>query len=500
MAVVLTKSSWCDVLKVALVSLRRRKIKNGLCCRHFGQPVPKTHPHLLKEGQVTPGITEDEYRRRRIALFRNALQQRKSGNPKGMIFIFPSASKVFMSYDIPYTFRQNTEFLYLCGFLEPDSLLLIFNNPNDGHPYADPKSVLFVPPKNPQRELWDGPCSGVEGTLSFTGIDAAYTVDELESFLYEYKKNHSRYTVWYNFNKPVQKKIHDRFLTRFIQESRNCNFEITDKLVQDLRLIKSEDEIELMKNSVEIASESLVKVMEFSQPGMNESMLVAKMDYECRIRGAQYLAYPPVVAGGNRANTVHYVNNNQIVNDGELVLMDAGCELHGYTSDLTRTWPISGTFSKVQKEVYNAVLRCQELCLKMCRKAFSLDDIYTEMLAILGCELKALGLIESSLSGSKLMAAARKFCPHHVGHYLGMDVHDTPIISRRINLEPGMIVTIEPGIYIPETNMMVPAEFRGIGIRIEDNVLITNSSPVILSSNCPKRVEDIEDVMNSKRS
>ncbi|GAB1606958.1 xaa-Pro aminopeptidase 3-like [Argonauta hians] len=498
MATAMFKSACCSLSKVALLSLRRTKIKDGQWCRHFGQPVPKTHPHLLKVGQVTPGISEDEYRRRRMALFRNALQQRQPDSAEDMIFIFPSASKVFMSYDIPYTFRQNTEFLYLCGFLEPDSLLLIYNNIDGQHPYAAPKSVLFVPPKNPERELWDGPCSGVEGTLSFTGIDAAYTADELETFLYDYRKTHTKYKVWYNFNKPVQKTLHDRFLARFIQESRNCEFEMTDKLVQNLRLIKSDDEVELMKNSVDIASESLMKVMEFSRPNMNESMMVAKMDYECRVRGAQYLAYPPVVAGGNRANTVHYVSNNQIVRDGELVLMDAGCELHGYTSDLTRTWPVSGKFSKPQEKIYNAVLRCQELCLKMCRNTFTLDNIYTEMLAILGCELKTLGLIDSNLNGNQLMSAARKFCPHHVGHYLGMDVHDTPTVSRRINLEPGMIVTIEPGIYVPETNMQVPPEYRGIGVRIEDNVLVTSSAPVILSSNCPKTVADIEDLVGSK--
>lgn len=473
---------------------KKRIIQN---IRYFGQPTAKTHPHLLKEGQVTPGITQIEYQYRRSTLFNNAIKYRnKNSKTTDTILIFPSASKVFMSYDIPYTFRQNTEFLYLCGFQEPNSVLIIFNE-TSGSSNNNAKCVLFVPRKDTMKELWDGPRSGIEGTLSFTGVDNAYNIDDLGGFLYQYRKERSSYNVWYNFNDPVNTGLHDQFLARFLQESRNCYFEKPQLLVQSLRSLKSPAEIELLRTSVEIASESFIEVIKYSKPGVNESHLYAKMDFECRTRGADYLSYPPVVAGGDRANIIHYISNNQIVKDGELILMDAGCEYHGYTSDLTRTWPVSGKFTPVQKQLYDAVLATQYACLKMCTTEYSLDNIYREMLFVLGKELQALGVIPSDVGEKDLKSLSTKFCPHHVGHYLGMDVHDTSEISRHIKLRPGMVITIEPGIYISATNNDVPPQFRGMGIRIEDNVLITESSPIIMSRMCPKTTEEIEHLMNS---
>ncbi|KAL5012065.1 hypothetical protein ScPMuIL_010616 [Solemya velum] len=208
------------------------------------------------------------------------------------------------------------------------------------------------------------------------------------------------------------------------------------------------------------------------------------------------LAYPPVIAGGNRANTIHYINNNQIVADGELVLMDAGCEFHGYASDITRTWPVSGKFTSSQRVLYDVVLAVQEKCIGMCKVGFTLDEIYIEMLRTLGHQLQNLGLIERNVKPTELLALVQTFCPHHVGHYLGMDVHDTSSISRSQKLSPGMIVTIEPGIYIPYSNKVV-GEFRGIGIRIEDNILITSGEPENLTHMCPKCPDEIESIMKS---
>lgn len=496
-----------SILRRTLNFCRLVKICRIRNVRYFGQPTAKTHPHLLMEGQVTPGITKTEYQHRRCTLLRNAVKHRRKDDSAGKnsnsefsdntILIFPSASKVFMSYDIPYTFRQNTEFLYLCGFQEPDSVLIILNEHSNKNKEVSSKSVLFVPRKDPTKELWDGPRSGIEGTLSFTGVDTAHNIDDLGMFLYQYRKEQSSYNVWYNFTNPVHAALHDQFLARFLQESRNCYFEKPQQLVQNLRVLKSPAETYLLQVSAEIASKSLVEVMKYCKPGVNEAHLYAKMEFECRTRGADYLSYPPVVAGGARANIIHYISNNQIINNGELVLMDAGCEYHGYTSDLTRTWPVSGRFTPEQKQLYDAVLATQEACLKMCTTDYSLDDIYREMLIVLGHQLQSIGIIPSDIRKKDILSLATKFCPHHVGHYLGMDVHDTSEISRQIKLKPGMVITIEPGVYIPVTQDHVPPQFRGMGIRIEDNVLITETSPTVMSNMCPKSTKEIEYVMNS---
>ncbi|XP_009082099.1 PREDICTED: probable Xaa-Pro aminopeptidase 3, partial [Acanthisitta chloris] len=217
-------------------------------------------------------------------------------------------------------------------------------------------------------------------------------------------------------------------------------------------------------------------------------------EFECRARGADILAYPPVVAGGNRSNTLHYVKNNQLIKDGELVLLDGGCEFSCYVSDITRTWPVNGRFTKPQAELYQAVLDIQKSCLSLCSPGMNLENIYSLMLSLIGQKLKELGVLKSSVSDSLFFKAVRKYCPHHVGHYLGMDVHDTPDISRSLLFQPGMVITIEPGIYIPEDDMSAPERFRGIGVRIEDDVVITEDAPLILSDNCPKEIYHIEQI------
>ncbi|PVD34501.1 hypothetical protein C0Q70_05776 [Pomacea canaliculata] len=428
--------------------------------RRFGQPAAQTHPHLISVGEVTPGITMEEYRR---------------------------PSKVFMTNDIPYPFRQNTDFLYLCGFQEPDSVLVILSSlsSTDNH-----KSVLFVPKKDPDKELWDGPRSGTDGALFLTGVDSALNFEELESYLAQFCRDHGQFMLWYDYIQPVQTHLHTHVMCEMIHQERHKGIENTTPLLHQLRLKKSSAEIELMKQTVEIASNAFMEV--------NEAHLWAKMDFECRLRGAQYLAYPPVVAGGVRANTIHYIANNQVIADGELVLMDAGCELHGYTSDLTRTWPVNGKFSLPQRELYEATLAVQKACIALCTTTRSLDQIYRQMLVLLGVQLQKIGVLPRTISATDLVKRTRELCPHHVGHYLGMDVHDTASMSRTIQLQPGMIVTIEPGIYVPVNDTLVPKKYRGIGIRIEDNILITEDGPLNLSQKCPKEADEIENTVQGR--
>ncbi|CAG5134334.1 unnamed protein product [Candidula unifasciata] len=467
--------------------------------RGFGQPAAQTHPHLVAEGEVTPGLTKKEFHQRRCSLVRSALETFKGmKSVNDHLFIIPSATTVYMINEIPYPFRQNTDFLYFCGFQEPDSLLLIEAKTSKSVSTGEHESHLFVPRKDAAKELWDGPRSGAAGAMELTGVDTAFNSGEIEKYLQFYNSKHKDFVLWYNHSKPVHTDFHNRIISQLMHDHRHKYLENVSELCQRLRLLKSPAEIQLMQQSAKIASEAFVEVMKFSKPQVNEAHLWAKMDFECRLRGAEFLAYPPVVAGGARANIIHYITNNQVIAGGEMVLMDAGCEFHGYASDITRTWPVSGHFTEPQRKLYNATLRVQEACIRMCTTEFSLDDIYNHMLVLLAAELTQLGIISPDCSYDQRLNLARQFCPHHVSHYLGMDVHDTSSVSRKIKLQPNMVVTVEPGIYIPEDNYKVSLEFRGMGIRIEDNILVTETEPVNLSASCPKRVEDIESIMSNR--
>ncbi|XP_018419428.1 PREDICTED: probable Xaa-Pro aminopeptidase 3 isoform X2 [Nanorana parkeri] len=445
--------------------------------RNLGQPSPFTHPQLLKTGEVTPGLTQTEYALRRHKLM--ALIQKESeilcASTDHAVIIFAN-STLYMTSDIPFPFHQHNDFLYLCGFLEPESILLLQTKP--GHVLPSHTATLFVPRRDPGRELWDGPRSGVDGTVALTGVDQAFPIEDFKHVVP--KLLDEGLTLWYDFVRPSNSSSHSSLLQQIIASKAKCRNKIKSPqhLIQQLRLVKSQGELELMKKSGHITSH---------------------FDFECRARGADILAYLPVVAGGDRANTLHYVKNNQIIKDGEMVLLDGGCETSGYVSDVTRTWPVNGRFSAAQEELYEIVLQVQKSCLNLCVSGTSLEDLYSHLLTELAKKLKDLGIVHSQCSNSQSLKAARRLCPHHVGHYLGMDVHDTPDVSRSLLLQPGMVITIEPGIYIPRTETEIPEKYRGLGIRIEDDVVITERSPIILSAECPKEIYEIQQVCGQSR-
>ncbi|XP_066489888.1 xaa-Pro aminopeptidase 3 [Tiliqua scincoides] len=475
---------FCFLRKLSIQPVHRRKIPN----RYLGQPSPFTHPHLLKPGEVTPGLSQIEYALRRHKLM---AQIQKEARETDHTVILLSNPTYYMSNDIPYTFHQDTNFLYLCGFQEPDSILVLQSVPGKSLPSH--KALLFVPRRDPSRELWDGPRSGIDGAVALTGVDEAYTIEEFRHLVAKLKDGSN--VVWYDFAKPVHPQLHSDYLVSLAEvKARSKNhIRAIRHLVENLRLIKSSAEIEKLKIAGKVTSQAFTETMFASKAPVDEAFLYAKFEFECRTRGADILAYPPVVAGGNRANTLHYVKNNQLIKDGEMVLLDGGCESSCYVSDITRTWPINGRFTRPQAELYQAVLEIQKACLRLCSPGVSLENIYSLMLTLIGQKLKDLGILNSS-SENHLFKAVRKYCPHHVGHYLGMDVHDTPDISRSIPLQPGMVITIEPGIYIPEDDMNAPERFRGTGVRIEDDVVVTENAPLILSADCPKEIYDIEQV------
>nr|XP_020838341.1 probable Xaa-Pro aminopeptidase 3 isoform X2 [Phascolarctos cinereus] len=471
--------------RLSLQPIPERKIPS----RYLGQPSPFTHPHLLRPGEVTPGLSQVEYALRRHKLM--ALIQKEAQGQAGtdQAVVLLSNPTFYMSNDIPYTFHQDNNFLYLCGFQEPDSILVLQSLPGKELPAH--RAVLFVPRRDPGRELWDGPRSGADGAVALTGVDEAFPLEEFRHLLPKLKAETS--TVWYDWTKPSHAQLHSDYMkpvTEAKAGSRN-RVRAVRHLVQRLRLIKSPAEIALLQGAGRLTSQAFIETMFASKAPVDEAFLYAKFEFECRSRGADILAYPPVIAGGNRSNTLHYVKNNQIIKDGEMVLLDGGCESAGYTSDITRTWPVNGRFSAAQADLYEAVLDIQKACLALCRPGKSLENIYNHMLALVGQKLQELGVV-TGLRAYGVTKAARKYCPHHVGHYLGMDVHDTPDMSRSLPLQPGMVVTIEPGIYVPEDDDDASERFRGLGVRIEDDVVVTEDLPLILSADCPKEMRHVE--------
>ncbi|XP_040927766.1 xaa-Pro aminopeptidase 3 [Betta splendens] len=454
--------------------------------RYLGQPSPFTHPHLIKQGEVSPGLSQADFelRRHQLALLIEAQAERlgPSASSCTHVLIVLSHATHYMTNDIPYLFHQNQDFLYLTGFLEPDSALVLHGK---GRP---DQAVLFVPRRDPGRELWDGPRSGKDGAAALTGIERVHSTEELGVVLKSLKGS----LLWYDSCQPSHPRLHRVHVSPLLEAGpmpRSLR-----PLIHSLRARKSGAEVALMQEAGRITALAFRKTMALSKGDVDEAVLFAKFDFENRIHGANFLAYPPVVAGGNRANTLHYINNNQIIKDGELVLLDGGCEYFGYVSDITRTWPVNGKFSPAQAELYEAVLEVQRSCLSLCSPGVSLDHIYSTMLALLGRQLRRLGIVSASTSDADLLKAARRYCPHHVGHYLGMDVHDTPELSRSQPLQPGMAITVEPGLYIGEDNDQAPERFRGLGIRIEDDVVIRDQGDaLILSADAPKTIAEVEE-------
>jgi len=264
-----------------------------------------------------------------------------------------------------------------------------------------------------------------------------------------------------------------------------------------MRVVKSPSEIALMKTSCAIGAESMKRTIKRSAEFSYESQFLACIEYESKIQGANFLAYPPVVAAGNNANTIHYIAATDVVNDTDLLLIDAGCEYHGYASDITRTWPVGGRYSDAQQAIYEIVLDTQRKIIdSIVPGTTTVDGLYGKMQAFLGRNLQEIGLIDKNVE--YLSAKTHEFCPHHVSHYLGMDVHDCGKVSKKTPLVPGMIITVEPGCYIPSNRITIPVQYRGIGCRIEDDILITNDGVEILSRHCPTDIDEIQNLLNEK--
>ncbi|KAI0002876.1 peptidase M24, structural domain-containing protein [Russula compacta] len=473
----------------------------------FGQPTSKSHPHLVKQEEVTPGIPASEYERRR--------KQLVDGLPDGSLVVCVAGHVKYMSAAIFYKFRQASDFWYLTGFEEPDSALILEKNGSSPRGF---RMFLYSAGRDPSKEKWDGASTRFADVVALFGVDDARPLenfaDDLRAFVARAKHvyvdvpAHShRHRHHHHHHRHSPRRISGllfKYLSRHHQPRAAAAASYLDvidpskqrplaPLVGALRSVKSECELEVMKASAEISALAHAKTMRFAQPGLSEADLRAHFEYICARGGAQRPAYVPVVASGENALIIHYTRNDHLLCDGELVLMDAGGEYNGYASDISRTFPVNGTFSPPQRELYAALLATQKALVRECAVArgHSLDSLHRRSVDLLRAELERVGLPCAPHGHGHGHVLERVLYPHYLAHPIGIDLHETGTVERSAPLKEGMVITIEPGVYVP-ADPQFPKHFHGLGLRIEDEVLVGAEHPVVLSAAAPKEIEDVE--------
>jgi Xaa-Pro aminopeptidase len=411
------------------------------------------------------------------------------------VAIIPSAPEAARSNDTHYRYRQDSDFYYLTGFDEPEAIAVVA----PAHP--EHKFMLFVRPRDPEQETWVGRRAGIEGARERHGADAAYPVAEFREKLAELL-NGARNLY---FRLGVRSDL-DEILIKQLGEMRTRSRQftapdsITDPgaIIGEMRLVKSDAEIELMQRAADIAAEAHVEAMKTVRAGMMEYEIEALIEYHFRRSGASAPAYNSIVGGGANATILHYVTNDAELHDGDLVLVDAGAEYQGYASDITRTFPVNGRFSLPQREIYEAVLASQVACVEMVKPGVTLDELNDRAVRMLTESMVGLGLLAGDVDKLIEEKTYRRFFMHGIGHFLGLDVHDAgryKLNGAARALSSGVVITVEPGIYVAEDAEHVSDKYRGIGVRIEDDVLVTTEGYRVLTSKVPKGVEEIEKLM-----
>ncbi|KAK9811610.1 hypothetical protein WJX72_006911 [[Myrmecia] bisecta] len=437
-----------------------------------GQPIPETHPELFAEGELLPGVSGNEFadRRRRLSELLSP----------GSVAVIPAAPVQFMAGAIPYPYRQDADFLYLTGIQQ--QAVAVIESAASGGVYT-----LFVPQS--EKAQWDGARMNCDAAVDVFGADDAYPMTELARRLHPIVNNAS--AVLYEASSGggvVHREVRQLYAAMEAGQVKALR-----ATLHQMRWRKSLTEVNMMRASASASAGAMLRCMQQSRPGVHEQQLAASFEYDCKVAGAQRMAYPLVVAGGVDACTIHYTRNDKRVEDGSVLLMDAGCELHGYASDVTRTWPVTGRFSSAQRDLYEVVLDTHRQCIEACRPGATLRSIHQLSVTLLSQGLAQLRIF-GNMSGSHIMSNTyRTAYPHSVGHWLGMDTHDTSSVSHDTPLEPGVVLTVEPGLYIPDEERY--GRFAGVGVRIEDDVAVTAGAPEVLSAGVPVAAEDVERVV-----
>ncbi len=395
--------------------------------------------------------------------------------------------------DAFHPFRQHSDLYYLTGFVEPETTLVL-------RPGADTdRVVMFVRPRDPELETWDGRRAGLEGAKEIYGADIAYASQELPGKLGELIGNFDElhYSLGLDSEADLLVASTIQRLRRTERRGKRPPRAVVDPraALHELRLHKRPEELALLREACAITSDAHLAAMRYGRPGVFEHELEAVVNYEFRRRGGNGPGYASIIGAGENATILHYTENRSQIADGELVLVDAGCEYGHYTSDITRTWPASGTFTPAQRRVYEIVLAAQRGAIELAVAGTPVDQLHHHCIRALTAGMIELGLLEGPVEARVQDGTYRQFYMHGTVHWLGLDVHDVGAYTRdgaSRPLEPGMVITVEPGLYIARDAPNAPAELRGIGIRIEDDVAITEGRPEVLTAACPKGVAEIE--------
>jgi Xaa-Pro aminopeptidase len=416
---------------------------------------------------------------------------------EGNIAVIASASIMQRNSDVEFHFRQNSDFFYLSGFDEPESVIVFVPGREQG------EYVLFCREYDEKTALWVGASAGLEGAVRDYAVDDAFPIDDIDDILPGLLENKNRLY----FPMGAQPDF-DQQLMDWSQQVRGrsragvsapAEFISSDHILHEMRLIKSAQEIKWMKKAAKISVKAHIKAMQSCRPGMYEYQVEANLKHCFMSHGAQQEAYPAIVGGGHNGCVLHYIDNNAVLNDGDLLLIDAGCEWKKYASDITRTFPVNGVFNEEQKALYQLVLDAQYAAIEQVKPGNHWNDPHDAAVEVLTKGLVRLGLLQGSLSTLIKNEAYKPYYMHRTGHWLGMDVHDVgdyKLDDQWRLLEPGMVLTVEPGLYIHPNANEVDKKWRGMGIRIEDDVLVTKKGHEVLTDSVPKEIKDIESLMS----
>ncbi|MDH3688836.1 MAG: Xaa-Pro aminopeptidase [Gammaproteobacteria bacterium] len=426
------------------------------------------------------------------------LERRRRGVMQLMgegIAVIPSAPHFVRNRDVYFGYRPDSDFYYLTGFAEPDTVAVLAPGREQG------EFVLFCREKDPEKEVWDGRRAGLEGAVENHGADDAFPIDDINEILPGLLENRSK--VFCNMGRYPDFDVKlINWLNQVKRKARagvSAPGELVDLnyILHELRLVKRVEEIRVMKRAARVSAAAHRRAMQICKPGMMEYEIEAEIGYEFRRRGASGPAYPSIVAGGRNACILHYTENTDELRDGELLLIDAGAEVECYASDITRTFPVNGKYSPAQKVIYEVVLDAQRAAIKQVQPGNLWNQPHDAAVKVMVQALVDLKLLQGEVDELIEKESYRRFYMHRTGHWLGMDVHD--VGDYKVDglwrlLEPGMTLTVEPGIYIPD-DPDLDERWRNIGIRIEDDVLVTKDGHTIFSENVPKTVDEVEALM-----
>jgi Xaa-Pro aminopeptidase len=427
------------------------------------------------------------YARRRAQL----IEQMQAG-----VAIIPTAAERVRNSDAHYPYRFDSYFYYLSGFTEPGAALVLRGG-------KKPRSILFCRDKDPKREVWDGYRYGPEEARERFGFDESHSLAKLDELMPKLLADQPVLHYAMGTDEQWDTRIVS-WLNSVRSQARSgvtAPAEIKDvrRILDEMRIIKGRHELDLMRRAAQISTRAHRRAMRATRPGKKEYEIEAELIHEFRSQGAQAPAYTPIVAGGANACVLHYVENNATLKSGDLLLIDAGCELDGYASDITRTFPVNGRFRGPQKDIYQMVLAAQAAAIAAVKPGNAWDRPHNAALEVLAQGMIDLGLCKGSLDKVLESGDYKRFYMHRTGHWLGLDVHDAGDYKRNgkwRELKPGMVLTVEPGCYVRRAKD-VPQKFWNIGVRIEDDVLVTTKGREVLTSAAPKKIEDIEKLMQA---